>query len=287
MKKALFIFAAIILGSIFNDGHAYTYLIRYNLMAMLFFAFLGIQINWQLFNANHFKILAINIGLPLILYTIIQPFSANLALIAFTVSIVPTAAAAPVIAQLLQTNVGEVTVSVILSTPIIALLLPFLLTYFLKIEGNVSLSNLVYPVLSLVFLPLIASQIIQKAPLKLKQTIASFEFISFPLFLTNIVIACGNASFFVQNNQAIIGPELMGILLLVSCLCVVQFKIGALIGKKSNPLTYSLALGRKNTMIGLWMALTYFNPVIALGPIFYIVLHNMYNSYQIWQVEKG
>ena len=286
MKKALFIFTAIILGSIFTFGHAYTYLIRYNLMVMLFFAFLGIQVNWQLFNVTHFKILAINIGLPLILYTIIQPFSENLALIAFTVSIVPTAAASPVIAQLLQTNVGEVTVSVILSTPIIALLLPFLLTYFLKIEGNMSLGNLVYPVLSLVFLPLIASQIIQKAPLKLKQTVARLKFISFPLFLTNIVIACGNASFFVQNNQEVIGQELMSIFLLVSGLCVVQFQIGALIGKRNNPLTYSLALGRKNTMIGLWMALSYFNPVIALGPIFYIVLHNVYNSYQIWQVER-
>jgi len=150
----------------------------------------------------------------------------------------------------------------------------------------VSLGNLVYPVLSLVFLPLIASQIIQQAPLQLKQTVARLEFISFPLFLTNIVIACGNASFFVQNNQEVIGQELIGIFLLVSGLCVVQFQIGALIGKQNNPLTYSLALGRKNTMIGLWMALSYFNPVIALGPIFYIVLHNMYNSYQIWQVER-
>lgn len=286
MKKALFIFTAIILGSIFNYGHAYTYLIRYNLMVMLFFAFLGIQVNWRLFNVTHFKILAINIGLPLILYPIIKPFSANLALIAFTVSIVPTAAAAPVIAQLLRTNVGEVTVSVILSTPIIALLLPILLTYFLNIEGDVSLNNLVFPVLSLVFLPLIISQVVQQGPHRLKQMVTKLEFISFPLFLTNIVIACGNASHFVQNNQEVIGEALVSILFLVTFLCVLQFQIGSIIGKKNNPFTYSLALGRKNTMIGLWMSITYFNPMIALGPIFYIVLHNIYNSYQIWQVER-
>lgn len=286
MKKALLIFAAIILGGLFPFGHAYTFLIRYNLMVMLFFSFLGIQANWQLFNANHFKVLAINIFLPLFLYTIIQPFSSNFALIAFVVTIIPTAAAAPVIAQLLQTNVGKVTVSVILSTPIIAILLPFLLTYFLKIEGDISLKNLVYPVLSLVFLPLITSQIIRNGLPKLKQQIEKLEFISFPLFLANIVIACGNASNFVQNNQEIIGGTLIGILLIVSFLCVLQFQIGAFVGRKSSPLTYSLALGRKNTMIGLWVSLTYFNPIVALGPIFYIILHNIYNSYQIWQVEK-
>ncbi len=286
MKKALFIFTAIIFGSIFNFGHAYTFLIRYNLMVMLFFAFLGIQVNWRLFNATHFKILAINICLPLFLYTIIQPFSANLALIAFVVTIVPTAAAAPVIAQLLRTNVGVVTVSVILSTPIIALLLPLLLTYFLKIAGDISLANLVYPVLSLVFLPLITSQIIRNGLPKFKQVITQFEFLSFPLFLANIIIACGNASYFVQNNQEIIGGQLLGILVLVIFLCILQFQIGAFVGKKNNRLVYSLALGRKNTMIGLWMALTYFNPVVALGPIFYIILHNIYNSYQIWRLER-
>lgn len=287
MKKALFIFAAIIFGSIFNFGHAYTFMIRYNLMVMLFFAFLGIQVNWQLFNVNHFKVLAVNICLPLFLYTIIQPFHPNFALIAFAVSIVPTAAAAPVIADLVQAKVGEVTVAVLLSTPIIALILPVLLTFFLKIEGDISLQALVFPVLSLVFLPLIISQFLRNILPQLAKKLGQWEFISFPLFLTNIFIACGNASFFVQNNLATVRQELMGICLLVSFLCVLQFKIGAFIGRKSAPLTYSLALGRKNTMIGLWMSLTYFNPVVALGPILYIILHNAYNSYQIWQIEGG
>jgi len=273
MKKALFIFAAIIFGSIFTFGHAYTFMIRYNLMVMLFFAFLGIQVNWQLFNVNHFKVLAVNICLPLFLYTIIQPFHANFALIAFVVSIIPTAAAAPVIADLVKARVGEVTVAVLLSTPIVALLLPVILTFFLKVEGDVSLEALALPVLSLVFLPLLSSQFIRNIIPQLAQKLETWSFISFPLFLTNIVIACGNASYFVQNNLATVGQELMGILLLVSFLCILQFQIGAFIGKHSAPLTYSLALGRKNTMIGLWMSLTYFNPIVALGPILYIILH--------------
>ena len=256
-------------------------------MVMLFFAFLGIQVNWQLFNINHFKVLAVNILLPLFLYTVIQPIHPNFALIAFATSIVPTAAAAPVIADLVKAKVGEVTVAVILSTPIIALLLPILLTFFLKVEGNISLEAMVFPVLSLVFLPLIISQFIRNLLPSLAEKIERLEFISFPLFLSNIVIACGNASFFVQKNQEAVGEEFIGILLLVSFLCVLQFQIGAFIGRKAAPLTYSLALGRKNTMIGLWMSLTYFNPVVALGPILYIILHNAYNSYQIWEAESS
>ena len=57
-------------------------------------------------------------------------------------------------------------------------------------------------------------------------------------------------------------------------------------GPKDKPLAGSLALGRKNTMFGLWIALTFVNPMVALGPISYIIMQNAYNSYQIMMVER-
>ncbi len=286
MKKALLIFSAILLGSIFNYGHTYTYLIRYNLMLMLFFAFIGTSFDLKIFKTSHYKILAINILLPISLYLLIKPFHSLLAELAFVLTIVPTAAAVPVIAEMLKTDIGITTGSLLLTTPIIAILLPFLLSVLLGVGGDISTINLVLPILSVVLVPMLLSQSIRFTLPKLAGQLSKWSFISFPLFLLNIVIACGNASHFIQQNLAEVGGELYWIAGVTILLCLINFRIGRFVGRKENPLAYELALGRKNTMIGLWLALTYFSPLVALGPICYIICHNTYNSYQMWEAER-
>ena len=286
MKKALFIFSAIILGSIFTFGHQYTFLIRYNLMVMLFFAFLSIPFNWSIFQKNHYIILVINILIPLILYTLLQPFHLTIAQVVFVLTVVPTAAAGPVIAEIMKANILVTTGSVILTTPIIALLLPFFLSSLLGISGDIPILELIVPIMSIVFIPLLISQGALKFAPKWSTQLRKVSFVSFPLFLTNIFIACGNASYFVQENLDKVKDELLIIIGLTALICIGQFRIGRFIGRTQNTLAYELAMGRKNTMIGLWLALTYFSPIIALGPICYIVCHNIYNSFQLWQMER-
>jgi len=286
MKKALFIFTAILIGSIFNYGHAYTFMIRYNLMVMLFFAFIGTSFDFKIFKKSHYKILAINILFPISLYLLLRPFHQLLGELVFVLTIVPTAAAVPVIAEMMKADIGITTGSLLLTTPIIALLLPFLLSYLLGIGGDISAINLVLPILTLVFIPMILSQSIRFALPKLGDQLSKWSFIAFPLFLLNIVIACGNASHFIQQNLAEVGGELFWIAGVTIIICLINFRIGRFVGRKENPLAYELALGRKNTMIGLWLGLTYFSPIIAIGPICYIICHNTYNSYQMWETER-
>jgi len=286
MKKALYIFSVILIGSIFNYGHAYTFLIRYNLMVMLFFAFIGTTFDLKIFKTNHYKILAINILLPISLYLGLKSFHPLLAELAFVLTIVPTAAAVPVIAEMMKADIGITTGSLLLTTPIIALLLPFLLSFLLSIGGDISAVNLVLPILAVVFIPMVLSQTIRLALPKLGAQLSKWRFISFPLFLLNIFIACGNASYFIQQNFAEVGGELFWIAGVTVLLCLLNFRVGRFIGRTENPLAYELALGRKNTMIGLWLALTYFSPMVALGPICYIICHNIYNSYQMWETER-
>lgn len=287
MKKALFIFGAITLGSIFSQGHAFTFLIRYNLMAMLFFAFLGIRFDWKIFRPGHFKILLVNILLPILLYVSLKNHSPTFAQIAFLLTIIPTAAAVPVIAELLKSDIVLTTGALLLTTPIIALVLPILLPNLLGIGADISTIELILPIISVVFIPLLLSQVLQIGFPKWSNKLNEYSFLSFPLFLVNIVIACGKASHFIQQNFDLVKAELVGIMLMTILLCMLNFRIGRFIGRKENALAFELSLGRKNTMIGLWLALTYFSPIIALGPIFYIICHNVYNSFQIWQMEQG
>jgi hypothetical protein len=65
-----------------------------------------------------------------------------------------------------------------------------------------------------------------------------------------------------------------------------KFLVGSFIAPKGHTLEGSLALGRKNTMLAIWIALEYLNPLIVLGPMIYILAQNVFVAGQIWWVER-
>lgn len=286
MQKSLLIFLVIILGSIFTFGKDLTMFIRPNLMAMLFFSFVNIQINRTLLKSKHIGILLANILLPIFLYLIFKNINETLALAAFTISIIPTAIAAPILAQVMKRNVGTVTFSILLTTPLVAIMIPLMFIYVLDSSEAISVYDAIYPVLSLIAIPLIGSQLVRLAPTKLLDGLVKLSVLTFPLFLFNLFIACGSASEFLRSsNQS--WDTLASLLALVSFVAVLQFQIGHFIGRKEENIEFSLSLGRKNTMLGIWLALTYFEPIVVLGPVFYILVQNVYNSIQIWYNERS
>lgn len=70
-------------------------------------------------------------------------------------------------------------------------------------------------------------------------------------------------------------------------ICIVNFGVGRLIGGKRFGLEASQSLGQKNTMFMLWFSLSFLNPLVALGPVMYLVYHNTYNSYQLYRKERA
>jgi len=255
-------------------------------MAMLFFSFLNIQIKLASITSKHFQIVLLNLLLPLICFYLLKGIHPTSAAIVFILMIVPTGVASTVIAEIMKRKVETVTFSVVLTSIIITLLLPFILPFILNTGQEISTKNLLAPILSLIFIPLISSQLLKQYFSVFTKQLLRLQFLTFPLFLLNIFVACGNASHFIQNNEAIGFQQLCSIFLLAGVVCILHFQIGAFIGQKDQAIEFSLGLGRKNTMIGLWLALTYFDPLVALGPICYIVAHNIYNSYQIWQLDS-
>lgn len=63
--------------------------------------------------------------------------------------------------------------------------------------------------------------------------------------------------------------------------------LGKLIGKKYyNTIAGGQGLGQKNTVLAIWMALTYLNPLASIGPASYVVWQNSINSFQLWIKER-
>jgi len=286
MKQSLLILAAIIGGIILPYGHLVTFLIKYNLMIMLFFAFLNIRFSHRIFDKYHLRLTLVNLTLPLLLYAAVLPFGSSLAITAFIISFAPTAAAAPVIGQFLKTDISFITASVLLSNPLIAILLPFVLPLLLPLGSRISVLEVLIPVLTVVGIPMITSMLCRRLGPSFTNRILEWKSIAFYLFVFNVWLACGNAIHFLKNEGAAHLSSLLPIVLVTALVCVLTFQIGERLVPAKLRFAGGLAIGRKNTMFSLWLALTFVSPLVALGPIAYIIIQNIYNSYQIYMQEQ-
>ncbi len=70
--------------------------------------------------------------------------------------------------------------------------------------------------------------------------------------------------------------------------CIFQFTIGRRIGSHyGDKIATSQSLGQKNTILAIWLTLTYLNPIISVAPAAYVAWHNTFNSLQIYRHEKS
>jgi BASS family bile acid:Na+ symporter len=71
-------------------------------------------------------------------------------------------------------------------------------------------------------------------------------------------------------------------------ICCLQFFGGKTLGSIYNDrISGGQALGQKNTILAIWMAHTYLNPLSAVGPGFYVIWQNLINSWQLWKKRKS
>lgn len=286
MKKSLLILVSIGIGVLFPQGHPYSFVIKYFLMTMLFFVFLNIHIHRKIIQKLHFKILLANILVPVFTYAILQFFDKTLAVAIFVIALAPTAAAASIIAQLLKVKVEIVAASTLITSVGMALLIPFLLPFFIEVEGQIDTLEVLLPILVVVFVPLFLAEIVKKWLPKIHQFFSTKKDIPLYLFIINVYLAMAKSTHFVQTSEEAQGGIILSIAIGTGVLCLVNFQIGERIVSPSLKYEGGLALGRKNTMFVLWLALTFVSPIAALSPIFYILWQNLYNSFQLWEKER-
>ena len=69
--------------------------------------------------------------------------------------------------------------------------------------------------------------------------------------------------------------------------CILQFWLGKRIGSAYNDrISAGQALGQKNTVLAIWMAYTYLDPISSVAPGSYVLWQNIINSYQLWKKRR-
>jgi BASS family bile acid:Na+ symporter len=117
--------------------------------------------------------------------------------------------------------------------------------------------------------------------------LAEHQSLSFYIWALSLFIVVGRAVSFILKEPASYIPEMI-ILALVSLLtCLAQFGIGRRIGAAcGDKVAGTQGLGQKNTVLAIWMALTYLNPISSVAPAAYVAWQNTINSLQLYFKAK-
>jgi len=276
--KGLSLLFTMLIGMLVPQAHAFSFLIQYLLMVMLFFSFMDIEFKPQSFQRSVLWVLLANVGLAFAAYAVLAPFNLLLALAAFMTAIAPTAIAAPVIISFIEREVEYVVASVVLTNIVSALIVPIALPSLLGTEIQISVWEVLQPVLIVMFVPLILSRLVSRLPTGAQDFIRKGKTFSFPIWLVNLFIISANASDFLRNGNTDSISTLAVIALVSLVICIINFGLGALLGGRSHWQEASQSLGQKNLSFVIWIALTFINPLVAMGPMFYILYHHLYNS---------
>jgi len=285
-SKVLGLLVTMLIGVLLPQFHALSFLIQYLLMIMLFLAFLDIEFKPQAFQKNVLWVLIANIAVAFTSYAVLAPFDSMLALAAFITAIAPTAIAAPVIIGFIKGEIEYVVAAVLITNISSAVIIPLALPFLLGADVQISIWEVLQPVLIVMFVPLILARIVSHLSSNIQDYIRRRKSFSFPVWLLNLLIISANASNFLRNENSDSISTLITIALISLVICIVNFSVGALLGGRQHWQETSQSLGQKNLSFVIWIALTFINPLVAMGPIFYILYHHLYNSWSIYQFEK-
>lgn len=113
-----------------------------------------------------------------------------------------------------------------------------------------------------------------------------FTNLGFYIWCVNLIIVTG-VTLRNISNSTVSGWVLWGLLITPLFVCLIQFTIGKAVGKVWNDsISAGQALGQKNTVVGIWLTLTFLNPLAAVAPGAYVLWQNLVNGWQLWYKDK-
>ncbi len=283
---------AMIIGLIFHEYiHYISFLSKYLIFIMLLITYCRVRINDFHVGAYIWWLLAVQILGAIVVYLVISPFSREVAQGAFICIFCPTATAAPVITGMLGGSVSKVATYSLFSHVTVACLAPALLSYMAP-EGEIaffdSVVSISCSVLPLILGPLVLALLMRRFSPKTHSAIATHQGLSFYIWAVALIIVVGNSVSFLLRQPADKLSEILmlGAISLVACLLLflIGRHIGGLFGDK---ISGAQSLGQKNTVLAIWLALTFLDPIVSAAPAAYVAWHNTVNSYQIYRMEKS
>ena len=140
-------------------------------------------------------------------------------------------------------------------------------------------------VFPLLICPFLAAWFLQRFIPKVHKVLLGYHELAFYLWGISLAIVTAQTLYSLINDPADGLTEIM-IAVVALIACCLQFFLGKTLGSIYNDRISGQALGQKNTILAIWMAHTYLNPLSAVGPGSYVLWQNIINSWQLWKKRK-
>lgn len=286
-KKNLVLPIAFVGGAIFSKWMGYvTFLSPYLIFVMLFITYCRLSLQEIKPHKFDIKLLTIQMLLSGLAYLTFILINEDLALGLFICFFVPTATAAPVITSMLGGNISRVVTYSLTCNLAVAAIGPVVLAA-IGDNAGITFGKSFLLILSQVF-PLLLGPILcafglQKVWPKLHTKVANHQSLSFYIWAISLFIIVGSCVSFAIETWTPENTWLM-ILLAFSALlaCLLQFYIGRKLGYSiGDPVAGTQSLMQKNTVLAVWLAMTYMHPITSIAPAAYIAWQNIVNSWQL------
>lgn len=218
-------------------------------------------------------------------YLLLLPLNDIVAQGAMICVLAPVAMAAVVIGGMLGANVATMATYSLLCNMAIALLAPVILTF--TGTGVCTFTQILARIAPLLVMPFAAAQFCRFVFPKAAQWVGDHSQISFYMWLASLLVIIGRTTaFIIDLHDASLSTELW-LAFAALVICLVQFKVGRMLGRRyGDPAAGGQSLGQKNTVLAVWMAQSFLNPISSIAPTAYIVWQNFVNSYQIYKKDR-
>lgn len=264
-----------------------SFLSSYLIFAMLLITFCKVNIKEFRLTRLAWWLVSIQILGSIAVYFILLPIGKEVAQGTFMCVFCPVATAAPVITGMLGGSISRLASFSIISNLAVAILAPMI---FPLINGTGDLNlyettlTICSRVVPMLILPLLLALILKKISPRVHKEIASRQSVSFYIWTIALFIVVGKAVSFVIKEPA---NMIFTISLIAFCsgiVCCLQFYFGRKMGGKcGDKVVGGQGLGQKNTVLAVWMSLTYLNPLSSIGPASYVFWQNTINSWQLYR----
>lgn len=282
ISRTVAILSAIVLGALVPQAHAAAWLVRWLVIGMLFVVFLQTRLTRESLHRSHAVLLVANFAIGAAAWGAGWLVGGrDVALAAFFCGITPTATAAPVITSFLGGRVPYVVAAFMLSNLIVAALLPVMLPIVLGRPTPDAFAEVMRSVGGLVFAPLVVAWLVRRLHPDAARWPKRLGNVTFAAWVTAIFLITANASEFLRHQTNLSPTVLVEVAALSLLTCLASFALGRVIGGRDYAAEASQSLGQKNTTFTIYLAMTYANPLVALGPTFYVLWHNLWNSWQL------
>lgn len=203
--------------------------------------------------------------------------------------ICPTATACAVVTGKLGGDMAQVVMYTIIINLTVAIVVPLTVPLLYPTAGISFISafcKILAKVFPLLILPCLCAWSVRFLMPRFHKWVSDRINLSFYLWSMALTLAIMMSTRAIVHSRGSLWT-LLGMAAVSLACCIFQFRTGRRIGTAfGSRIEGSQALGQKNTVFGIWMGYTFWDPVISVAGGLYTIWHNIHNTRQLYRHGK-